>query len=218
MKEYHKIEGLYLRDENKRLMPGVFRNPMVEYLKGNQWYFTEKIDGMNIRVVWDGHRVSFYGRTDRAVIPAKLLERLNTLFGGEVNEQIFEQHFGSNCVTLFGEGYGAKIQNGGDYRSDNDFILFDVEINDSIMLNRPDVEEIAQVFGIDRVPIILHGTIREAEEYVRSKPMSTIGTAKMEGLVGKPCFELMNRKGERAIVKIKVRDYEEMEKYIKGNW
>lgn len=215
MNEYHKIDGLYMREEStKRLLPGVYRNPLVEYLKDNEWTFTEKIDGTNIRVVWDGHRVSFHGRTDKAMIPVKLLQKLEELFGGEANEQVFEQYFGDKLVTLYGEGYGAGIQKGGgNYRKDNDFILFDVEVNDSIMLARKDVELVAQYFGIEVVPIIMTGTILEAEDFVRSRPMSKIGTAKMEGLVGRPTIEIMDRCGKRVIVKIKTRDYDEIERY-----
>lgn len=215
MNEYHKIDGLYMREEStKRLLPGVYRNPLVEYLKDNEWTFTEKIDGTNIRVVWDGHRVSFHGRTDKAMIPVKLLQKLEELFGGEANEQVFEQYFGDKLVTLYGEGYGAGIQKGGgNYRKDNDFILFDVEVNDSIMLARKDVELVAQYFGIEVVPIIMTGTILEAEDFVRSRPMSKIGTAKMEGLVGRPTIEIRDRCGKRVIVKIKTRDYDEIERY-----
>ena len=214
MKEYHKIDGLYMREEStKRLLPGVYRNPLVEYLKNNQWTFTEKIDGTNIRVVWDGHRVSFHGRTDKATIPVKLLQRLEELFGGEANEQVFEQYFGEKLVTLYGEGYGAGIQKGGgDYRKDNDFILFDVEVGDTIMLAREDVEEIARNFGIDVVPVVMTGTLAEAEAFVRQRPMSMIGTAKMEGLVGRPSLEIQDRRGKRVIVKIKTRDYDEIDR------
>ena len=58
-----------------------------------------------------------------------LLEYLNNKFINIETEELFEQKFGENDVILFGEGYGAKIQNGGLYRSDNSFILFDVMIN-----------------------------------------------------------------------------------------
>ena len=212
MKEYHKIDGLYMREEaTKRLLPGIYRNPAVAYLKDNEWTFTEKIDGTNIRVVWDGHRVAFYGRTDKATIPVRLLAQLEELFGGEANEQIFEQHFGEKNITLYGEGYGAGIQKGGgDYRKDNDFILFDVEVGDTVMLARDAVEEVAQYFGIDVVPVIMKGTLAEAEAFVQGHPLSRIGTAKMEGLVGKPSIEMKDRVGKRVIVKIKVRDYDEI--------
>ena len=213
MKEYHKIEGLYKRDpETKHLMPGVYRSDIVDLLKDCPWEFTEKIDGTNIRVMWDGHKVTFGGRTDRAVIPTRLMEALVDTFGGEVNEQIFEEHFGNKVVTLYGEGYGAKIQNGGDYRPDNAFILFDVEI-DGVFLTRESVSGIATFFGVDSVPIVLIGTIAEGVDFVRHRPNSQFGTAKMEGVVGRPKVELYDRFGNRVIVKIKVRDMEEIERY-----
>ena len=80
MKTYEKIETLYQRDieGTKKLMPGVYRNPTMEFLKDNTWLWTEKVDGTNIRVYWDGHTVSFGGRTERASIPAPLVNRLKS--------------------------------------------------------------------------------------------------------------------------------------------
>ncbi len=216
MHEYHKIDGLFKRDEaTKHLMAGVYRNPAVEYLANNEWVFTEKIDGTNIRIYWDGHRVAFGGRTDKAQIPSSLMVKLEELFGGEVNEQIFEEHFGNKEVTLYGEGYGAKIQNGGDYRPDQGFILFDVNVG-GVWLGRENVEAVARYFGIDVVPVVLRGTMQEAIKYVKARPASTIGTAKMEGLVGRPALELLTANSNRLIVKVKVRDFEELEKQEGG--
>lgn len=207
MIEYNKIETLWKRDleGTKKLMPGVYNNPAVEYLKDNIWQFTEKIDGTNIRVYWDGHNVSFGGRTEDAQIPSHLVNKLNEMFLTDEVEQIFEQKFGEMPVMLFGEGYGPKIQRGGKYRPDVSFILFDVLISGNYQ-PRSSVEDIAKAFGIDIVPIIMEGTIEEAVEFVKNKPMSTIGTAPMEGLVGRPKIELRDRSGKRVIVKIKVKD------------
>ena len=209
MKEYHKIETLYERDEKtKKLVEGKFRNATFEFLKDVKWQFTEKIDGTNIRILWDGHKVTFAGRTERAQIPAELTNRLFELFGGEVNEQLFEQKFGETPVMLVGEGYGAKIQGCGSlYRSNQDFILFDVMIADNWQ-PRESVEDIAQYFGLDIVPIVLEGTLQEAVDYVKTKPKSKIGTADSEGVVGRPTQELRTRTGDRVIVKIKVHDFE----------
>lgn len=208
LKEYHKIETLFKRDEKtKKLIEGEYNNPTVEYLKDNKWQFTEKIDGTNIRIYWDGHRVNFYGRTDKSQIPADLVNRLNELFGGETNEQLFEQKFGEMEVMLVGEGYGEKIQNGGLYRKGQDFILFDVMIAENYQ-PRESVEDIAKYFGIDVVPIVLEGTIQEAVDYVKTKPKSKIGTADSEGVVGRPLQELQDRTGKRIICKIKVKDFE----------
>ena len=43
--------------------------------------------------------------------------------------------------------------------------------------------------------------------FVKSHPDSTIGTAKMEGLVGRPKVEMRDRCGKRVIVKIKWEDF-----------
>ena len=114
-KEYHKIETLFERDMegDKKLIEGKFRHPLIEFLQNCEWIFTEKVDGTNIRIIWDGHKVKFGGRTNNAVLPKDLLARLEELFGGEINEQIFEQAFGQKEVYLHGEGYGAGIQSGG---------------------------------------------------------------------------------------------------------
>ncbi len=65
MKEYHKIDSLFERDAGtKKLLVGQFKDLTIEYLKDCVWQFTEKVDGTNIRIFWDGHRVSFGGRTD----------------------------------------------------------------------------------------------------------------------------------------------------------
>lgn len=212
MREYHKIDGLYKREEGSKRLTNEYRNPVVEYLAENEWIFTEKIDGTNIRVHWDGHRVAIAGRTDRANIPAHLMAVLEEMFAGEANEQVFEEHFGDKTVTLYGEGYGVKIQNGGSYRDDVSFILFDVQVGEA-WLSRENVECVAGYFGIDVVPVIMRGTIQQAVDFVRNRPKSTIGTAKMEGLVGRPAMELLTGNGNRVVVKIKVRDFEEMDKY-----
>ena len=209
MKEYEKIETIFVRDEKtKKLNENIYRNETIEFLKDIEWEFTEKIDGTNIRIIWDGHKVSYYGRTDKAQIPTQLMNKLIELFGGNINEEMFEQKFGATPVMLIGEGYGAKIQKGGgDYRQDNNFILFDVCINNKY-LSRDNVNDIANYFGIESVPVIFSGNLQKGIDFVKTKPDSTIGTAKMEGLVARPKVELYDKNGNRLIVKIKVCDFE----------
>ena len=214
MKTYEKIETIYQRDieGTKKLMPDVWRNPTIEFLKTLEWEWTEKIDGTNIRVHWDGHSVEFGGRTDRAQIPATLVNRLQELFGGEQNAQLFEQAFGERDVILFGEGYGKKIQGCGSLYNPNgvDFIPFDLLIGDNYQA-REDVERCATMFGIKTVPIVGKGTLEQAVEYIKTNPASTIGAARMEGVVCRPKVELRDRCGNRIIVKIKYNDFKEIE-------
>jgi hypothetical protein len=211
MKEYHKIETLFERDMNgsKKLIEGKYRNECVEYLKDLEWIFTEKIDGTNIRVHWDGHKVQFGGRTDNAQIPSGLVAKLNELFLGSETEQVFEQKFGETPVTLYGEGYGGKIQGGGNYKKEHDFILFDVEVGNTF-LSRENCEEIAKSFSLNMVPIVMVSDIQTAVDYIKTKPRSTISENKefeMEGVVGTPQARLYDVKGNRVIVKIKVKDF-----------
>ena len=208
MRTYEKIETIFKRDieGTKRLIPNEYRNETVEYLKDAMWYFTEKIDGTNIRVMWDGHDISFGGRTDKAQIPNHLLKYLEKKFKTNEAEELFEQTFGEKEVILFGEGYGYKIQNGGAYRDDVSFILFDVLIGDNYQ-SREWVERTAKMFDIEVVPIVAEGTLYKGIAYVLNHPKSTIGTAWMEGVVGRPAVELKDRCGNRVIVKIKWEDF-----------
>ena len=112
MLEYHKIETLFQRDTEgtKQLIEGKYRNETLEFLKDLPFLWTEKLDGTNVRIMWDGHQVTFGGRTDKAQMPVDLVNKLNEYFGGETNAQLFEQTFGDREVMLFGEGYGAKTK------------------------------------------------------------------------------------------------------------
>ena len=213
MNAYTKIETVYKRDIDgtKKLIEGDFRSEAVEYLKNNEWIFSEKADGCNTGIFWDGHRVTYQGRTERAQIPAHLTNKLISIFGTDEAEEMFEQTFGEKQVVLFGEGYGAKIQKGGgNYIPDGcDFILFDVYMPDSdTWLKRDGIEDIAKRFGIKVVPVVMTGTIEQAVAYVKGKPRSILNPAhEMEGVVGKPKVDFYDRSHNRLIVKIKVKDF-----------
>ncbi len=60
---YPKIDSLYLFDNTiKKYLPEVYANKLVELLKDYQWYFTEKVDGTNLRLIWDGYNLTYGGR------------------------------------------------------------------------------------------------------------------------------------------------------------
>lgn len=216
MKEYHKIETLFQRDieGTKKLIEGQFRNETIQYLANNFWDWTEKVDGTNIRVHWDGHKVEYGGRTDKAQIPATLINKLNEYFGGETNAQLFEQTFGDREVMICGEGYGAKINGGGTYMEDGksvDFIMFDLQIGANYQ-DRESVERCAQTFGVKVVPIVGRGDLDDAVAFIKTHPMSQIGpgTHEMEGIVCRPMTELNDRCHNRVIVKIKWEDFKDL--------
>lgn len=209
MSEYHKIQTIFKRDmatKHKTLLEGQFSTPELEYLAGSQWVFTEKVDGTNIRVnVATGGAVTFDGKTDSAQIPANLLNRLNERFLPIMAKQKLAEVFESGAI-LYGEGYGAKIQSGGAYRQDQDFILFDVRVGEW-WLQRADVEDVATKLGLDVVPIIGRGTLLEAVAMAKVGIRSTWGDFQAEGIVARPATELKTRRGDRIITKIKCRDF-----------
>lgn len=207
MKEYHKIQTVYLRDPDnhyKTLLEGQFAKPEFEYLKDNIWTFTEKVDGMNIRIIRDNEgTVEFRGKTDKAEIPKWLFQTLGELFG----VRSFSRH-SLPALCLYGEGYGAKIQKGGESYIPNGqgFILFDVWV-DGIWLDRHNVEDIAQKLNIKTVPIIGTGTLLEGIELVRHGFDSQLRNIPPEGIVMRPEVELLNRRSERVITKLKAKDF-----------
>jgi len=212
MIKYQKIITPFERDTTgtKKLIYDKYINQTVEYLKDCIWECTEKIDGTNIGIVWDGYSVSFQSRTENTGIPYYLQNTLHNIFGGDVNEQLFEQKFGSMKVILFGEGYGYKIQKRGRHYIPNDhsFILFDVYIPEKdLWMKRESIEDIAQTFNVKAVPIVMHCTLEQAIDFIKIKPKSLLGDTVMEGLVCKPLVELRDRMNERIVVKVKVKDF-----------
>jgi ATP-dependent RNA circularization protein (DNA/RNA ligase family) len=201
MKEYHKINTIFKRDERGEILVGQFSQPEFEYLAGNKWSFTEKIDGTNIRVVWDGETITFGGKTDNAQIPAFLFKRLQELFPVDKFKEL-------PPLCLYGEGYGARIQKGGgNYISNGvDFILFDILI-DKWWLKKEDICDISNKLNIRTVPDIGSGTLMDAVELARSGFTSEFGNFIAEGIVLRPEVGLFNRSGQRIITKIKHKDF-----------
>lgn len=113
--------------------------------------------------------------------------------------------------TIYGEGYGMKIQKvGGRYLSNSvSFIGFDIKVNDLYLL-RDNAMEIFNKLGCETVPYFGQMTIDDAIEMVRNGFVSTISedkTLMAEGLVLSSPLGLKNRQGERLIVKIKYMDF-----------
>ena len=219
MSEYHKIQTLFKRDMSNRktLIEGEWTLPEFEYLAGNVWVFTEKVDGTNIRVIFKDGGITFGGRTEDAQIPAQLVTRMNERFLSLAAK--FGEVFAHGSAVLYGEGYGAKIQKGGgNYRDDQDFVLFDVLVYNAERqgctckinkwwLQRADVEDVAQKLGLDVVPLIGEGTLHDAVQMAKAGIRSTWGDFQAEGIVARPKTELNSRSGHRIITKIKCRDF-----------
>ena len=211
MNTYQKINTIFKRDmANKgKLIEGQFSELEIEYIKDNEWVFTEKVDGTNIRIMWDGNEVKYGGKTDNAQLQMDLVENLHKMFDSKI--ELFKETFippkeQEVAVCFYGEGYGAGIQKGGCYRQEKSFVLFDIKIG-HLWLNRENVEDIAEKFGIDIVPIIGSGTIKDMVDMVKKGSNSQWGDFIAEGIVARPKTELRTRRGDRIITKIKYKDF-----------
>lgn len=210
MTEYHKIATLYLRDPETKfrtLLIGQYAEPEFAYLVENQWVFTEKVDGTNIRVIVPaGGLITFGGKTDNASIPAPLLARLQERFLGDGGAALREAF--PDGAVLYGEGYGARIQKGGgNYGPDQDFVLFDVLVG-GWWLRRETVEDVSAKLGLDIVPIIGRGTLPAMRVIVQGGIRSRWGEFPAEGIVARPAVELKTRAGHRIITKLKTKDFQ----------
>jgi len=208
MKPYHKIPTILKRDpatNHRTLLPNEFATSELEYLSKQIWIPTEKVDGTNIRVDWDGEKVRFGGKTDRAQLPADLLEALYGMFPINLCKRVF-----TGPITLYGEGYGPKIQKiGSRYCDKPSLILFDAW--SGMWLEGPTFELLAHNLGIDFVPVLMPMSLNQALSWAAKGGQTSLvaqdDTLIMEGLVLRPQVELLDRQGHRIITKIKVKDF-----------
>jgi len=219
MKTYHKIQTVFLRDPEdnyKTLLEGQYAKPEFEYLRNCLWTIDEKLDGTNIRILWDGKKSEIRGKTDNAQLHVDLITNIQNLVNDDKLREIFgsaeDDSFDVNAaknieVCLYGEGVGPGIQKGGGgYGPEKTFILFDVLVG-SFWLQRKDVEDIANVLGMQIAPVIATGTLDDVVEMTRAGFKSQYGDFIAEGVIARPVVPLTNRFGERVITKLKHSDF-----------
>ena len=212
---YHKIQTLFTRDLDAPGAPvieGTFSCPELAYLKHCIWEFTEKIDGVNIRIVFRPDGRVFKGRKENSAIPANLYMVLEKLFPADC-EKFYDWYVGTEGkpidVCFYGEGFGGSVPTKRSilYNPDDvGFILFDVWI-DGWWLQRTAVEEIAAFFNIPIVPVIGKGTLFEMVDIVEDGLESAWGGFEVEGIVARPTANLLTRGKERIITKLKGEDF-----------
>lgn len=122
-------------------------------------------------------------------------------------------------VYIYGEFFGKKIQNGGNYDKDkNRFSIFDICVQGwwvpIDMLN-----DYASKLGLDVAPYIGQMTIEEAEKMVMKEFKTTVPDVSnpeylAEGIVARPVIPIKDPRGKRIIVKIKSCDYRELQAAI----
>ena len=207
--KYPKINTLWKRDEKNKfnIIEGDFSCP--EFASICKWHITEKIDGTNIRVIWNSQREdspTFLGRTDEAQIPPFLLDKLKEIF---TREKLLKHFPDSELVVLYGEGYGNKIQSvGKKYRKDNSFIIFDANIG-GWWLEPHNVKDIAIKLNIDYVPELGIRTNKEIISLVKGSFRSSLAEDNLnaEGIVARSHPLMLFRDGSPIMWKLKTKDY-----------
>lgn len=204
---YPKIETLFVRDEKTHNLvePLSTKNPIYEL--PSRWLWTEKVDGTNICIRWDGSTVTIGGRTKNSQIPTFLYDVLVKQFTIDK----LANTFGDTPAILFGEGYGPKIQKVGHlYRDDPGFIAFDCWLNNTHWVSFDELLKLCCDL-CDVVPAIGTGALWEAVYPVKEGFKSRVAKHDLmaEGVVGKTVPYLFDSHGNRLVVKLKTRDFEE---------
>ena len=220
-----KIDGTNIRIEVQRLAV-IDDEECDKIYPGDSW---EQMGRQESDIKGVKFEVSYKGKTDNADINPRLMKHLTETYPKEKvlaalglewfidreNWQDYKwQSIGDipQCYTIYGEGYGAKIQKaGGNYIKDgNGFIVFDVKVDDLYLqpINR---DVIAMKLGAPVVPFIGMMTLDEAIQFVREGFKSRIAENPdfmAEGLVIRNELGLKTRRGERIITKIKTCDFQ----------
>lgn len=222
---YPKITSPFKRTDNKSktVNVGVWFDEYAEFFGENEtpFYATEKVDGTNLNIIYDGNHVHYTGHTDKTVWNPEVEEWIKNNFNANF-EQICEQLFGENEIRLCGELIGPKIQSNFYKLEDYKFILFDIH-NDTTNTwwRREKVEEIAKELNLDIVPLVMNkfsfaNLSTESKNSLMGwtyilqnnvKLESKINKdVEIEGFVVRPLMEILKANGERVIYKIKIKD------------
>lgn len=187
-------------------------SPEIASLASLPWMCYEKINGMNIKVDLQakgrylGH-ASIRGRNEDSIIPTALSRMLHETFTANALRKVFT---GDVHATLYGEGVGPCIGKHAARYGEENFILFDVNVN-GWWLKQHDVgfsvDRVAEALGIERAPLATVGTLYNAAYWVLDQPSSAYGNFIPEGLVCRPPEQLFDRHQRRIICKIKYLNF-----------
>lgn len=175
------------------------------------WTFTEKIDGTNVAVIWDGHRPKIVTRdghplTAQASLTVDTRETLAKIFAEEILESVFGDKPARIYLEVYGHGVGVHpwlTRRLPDQR----IAVLDACIN-GFWLARGTLTTLANgTFELECAPLRADvQTLTRAVAVVTAGMPSALGEFTAEGLVGVAPLGLFNRKGERILVKVKTED------------
>ena len=224
--KYPKIQTLYKRDNNGKIVVGEYSMPEFETVKA--WRVEEKIDGTDIRIGYHDGKISIKGRTDKADLYSLLGMRGMRMLGDVANgiiDTLISLGLENESLTFYGEAFGGKVQPkvGQLYAPDEiRFCLFDVYQSrqgwwdiwslEAFIQTCWDDHDIHDIWSPPTVglPVREPMQIDEIVKTVKSKPCSRISDLPqtIEGIIARPLDAMVyNPRGERVMFKLKVKDF-----------
>jgi hypothetical protein len=215
-RKYLKIDTLWKRREGKKgaVIPNDYSNPVFPNIK--MWIATEKINGENIRIMYDGSTktVSYAGKTDDAEIFPEIMDYLQEKFSIE-KFRALDNFDEDTDITIFAEACHKRILDSYVYLKSDEVakvIIFDVKIG-KWWLEHNNVISIATHFVVDNAPVRYIGTIEELIKFVVKEQQSVLTYPKevtFEGIVCTPHPMVLNRDGTPVKFKLKVEDFRKL--------
>lgn len=205
---YPKFYAPYIRGKFSKFIDLKQPRPEIQpYMNDEtEWTVSEKLDGTNTRIIWDGYKLKVKGRTSASQLQGFQQELLAKLT--ENGNYVFDELFGEKPVTIFGETIGEKIQKN-PYNVTGDFLVFDILI-DNVWLTYDQVKEYSEQLGLHYNE---HHSIRGWDNVLTEFEDRANDAEKhnfyFEGLVAVPYHMPLDRLGNRVITKIKVADFEQ---------
>jgi len=243
MNKYESILNIYKLDKliDKRI-EGEYSSPIFEYLKDCQWQFTEKVDGVSIRIILQtmnmhsvssegtystdftgeeslrDYSVTVLGRTDKAKRIEDLYKKIEEMYANEefvrkVVKLFPPNPFGEGTLTIYGEGYGAGINKlGKNYNSDGKDFVMFDIKVGHRWLNEKELRGAGIELGIPVVPVVGIGTLDDGLSIVKEGLFSKWGNFIAEGIVARPVLPIKDLYGRPIKVKIKSSDFYDRDK------
>jgi len=171
-------------------------------------YALEKIHGSSAHLGWNNSQLIFFSGGEKH-------EKFMDLFDAEFLLKTFQDNFGQDKATIYGEVYGGKMQAmSHTYGKDSKFIVFDIKVGYS-WLSVPVAEAVAKKFNLEfvhyrRIPTDLAMIDAERDADSVQAIRNGVGPGKKrEGIVLRPIIELTKNDGKRIICKHKREDFQE---------
>lgn len=237
MHYYSKILAPFKREQSgqKYVTEGVWSKPEFELLKDINWSWTFKCDGTNVSLQWRGDKMTLdniKGHTDKSEFNQRTKDYFQSVFCTSEAETVFEDLYGEQNVNVILE-FCSKDYNQNYGHPDGYCYVIDVQNADTGKFwGKEAVQTFAERFGLDYTREMLIGTVSEAVQWVKiatstwnssnykisgsitlrngtvSKVENPYGPYPIEGLVGRPVYELLDGNGERVITKVKCKDFQ----------